>query len=347
MIEVELNNGKIIQMERIRTIEGPGRKETHEEMLLRIMDKATDKLGHVPTFEEAKKCPWMPKRPDLYDKYCNFYDTAVRKVKKLRSNRKAWRKMTPEEKAEVERLEEIGSRRNEVSDVFTRPPNWLAQETKRKGEKRMEEKNTKKKKTRTTKESAEHIAKRQKAKEECIRVVREFARENLRWPTESEIRGFRAEKTPGWMCAQSFNNYFGTRDQWSEAFFPEGLPEGFVEKPAKKSKKKTQVAEPKTQKKKAARTTIEETDEEELLAIVREVKSKDWTEPSMKKRASKHNTPTSSETSKTPREIFLNAVGELLAVVNGAGTGRVDLLMAIQLGDDEPIDFDFSINTLK
>ena len=73
-------------------------------------------------------------------------------------------------------------------------------------------------------------AKVQQQKEEVIKkVIHDFGVENLRWPTEKEIKQFYSNGVPGWEAsAQWIDLRFGPKKEWGELIFPEGLPAGFV-----------------------------------------------------------------------------------------------------------------------
>lgn len=74
------------------------------------------------------------------------------------------------------------------------------------------------------------LAGKGKYTEETIKkVLREFAAENLRWPTDAEIHNFRREGKPGWPSSAEINRRFGNRENWAKLVFPEGLPDGFVQ----------------------------------------------------------------------------------------------------------------------
>lgn len=75
-----------------------------------------------------------------------------------------------------------------------------------------------------------YATKVQQQKEEAIKkVIHDFGVENLRWPTEKEIKQFYSDGVPGWeVSAQWIDLRFGPRKEWGELIFPEGLPAGFV-----------------------------------------------------------------------------------------------------------------------
>lgn len=70
-------------------------------------------------------------------------------------------------------------------------------------------------------------SKKNKNAQEYIKVLREFAEKNLRWPTESEIRRFKAEKISGWLSVATLHRKLGHKKEWAAKLFPDGLPKGF------------------------------------------------------------------------------------------------------------------------
>ena len=58
-------------------------------------------------------------------------------------------------------------------------------------------------------------------------VLRIFAIEHLRWPTQEEINQLSSNKAQGWKSYIWYCKHLGARDTWSEQIFSEGLPKGF------------------------------------------------------------------------------------------------------------------------
>lgn len=71
--------------------------------------------------------------------------------------------------------------------------------------------------------------------EEVKQVIREFAIENLRWPSDKEIHEFNSQGLPGWGSSADLYRRFGGKAAWAKQIFPEGLPSGFIVAAAKKS----------------------------------------------------------------------------------------------------------------
>lgn len=213
VVEIKLNNGKIIR--KSESWEG-----SWEKTLIKIMRTATKDLGHIPSQEEARKHPLMPKDLSLYDKYCISYNWAMGEVRRSWSEI-SWRKMTPEEKVELDRAEAKKIKTSIVNEIFTRKPYWWLDE----------------------KEAQKMTESKEKKQEACKEVLMAFAKENLRWPTFKEINDFRSNNSPGWPWgAAVVRNWFGTQQEWAEQFFPEGLPEGFVSSnKGRRAKKPTPV----------------------------------------------------------------------------------------------------------
>ena len=421
MVEIELNNGE--------TVKAANNRQRPSALLLQIMDEATNKIGHIPTLEEAKSCPWMPKDLNLYDKYCVSYDIAVRTVMRKRKARSQWRKATPEEIKELERLETMKRKREDASKYLPRKPrhapsNSSSAESQFKettGGEIMEDReyyaalvadliiaketiptqrqlskdcdlNYKKmievcgSYDEVIKAAREVLAKRgleidssgkvkrrnlpranterlcltdktgihknkevgqmnESKKEEkrrittqaCKYVLREFALENLRWPTEAEIAEFSQSKRLNWLSGTEIRKRFGVRKEWPSKIFPEGLPDGFNENNRVQAAA-SEVAKSGASTKGAVKTTKKAGAEDSQLAKRGpKPKIKPATVPDVE-----------SEESKTPQELFLDAIEGLLALANKAGGGEITLSMTAQLaGEKEPVRLDFSINTLK
>jgi len=228
MVEIELNNGEIVKSRPKDAANYHDRYEGYREILLRILDEASDKIGYIPSFEEAKNNPWMPQDLDLYNKHCGSYVTAVRTVSKRRSARQKWRKATQDELRELELRE-----KKCPIDSFKLPPGRPTGDRKVKAfRKKMKnaEKIEKKGEEKMGKTGAEIRKERyDRLTEECVEALRNFALENLRWPTDAEIKQRNKDRVPGWPSKAALRDRFGMKVEWGEKVFPEGLPEGFVE----------------------------------------------------------------------------------------------------------------------
>lgn len=99
-------------------------------------------------------------------------------------------------------------------------------------------------------------------KEENLKkAIRGFAEKNLCWPTDKQINEFSKQGTEGWKSSAEVNRLLGTRKEWTEQIFPEGLPEGFIAdnrqktiekaRTSKKAEKPTPAKEPAPAKKPA------------------------------------------------------------------------------------------------
>ena len=308
MVEVELNNGKVIKGQLKDANNYHDRHESYKEVLLRILDEASNKVGYIPTFEEAKNNPWMPKDLDLYDKYCGSYIKAVRVVSRRRSARQKWRKATEDE------LKDLRARENKhhVSDVFrlpfSRPTNDQRATISKKDEKGENEMNNK---TWDEIRKERHL----QVTEDCRRVLREFAQENLRWPTDAEITRFSQKGVPGWSSKAVFRSRFGIKTDWADKIFPEGLPEGFNEANVNRVQK--------------SRTEIEAgiSKMEDGLPT-----SETGVEPS----------PQVIDSSTMIRKIFLDAASKISEVVGGASKANIELAVSVQIEENEPIKLNFS-----
>jgi len=308
MVEVELNNGKVIKSQFKGAVNYRERYEGYEEILLRILNEASSRIGYVPTFEEAKNNPWMPKDLNLYDKYCGSYITAARAVSRRRSARQKWRKATEDELKDLRAREN----RHHVSDVFklpfSRPTNGQRVTVSEKDEKGENEMNNK---TWDEIRKERHL----QVTEDCRRVLREFAQENLRWPTDAEITRFSQKGVPGWSSKAVFRSRFGRKTEWADKIFPEGLPEGFSEANTNRVRK--------------SRTEIEASiskTEDGLLT------SETGVEPS----------PQVIDSSTMIRKIFLDAASKISEVVGGASKANIDLTVSVQIEENEPIKLNFS-----
>ncbi len=422
MVEIELNNGE--------TVKAAYNRQKPSALLFQIMDEATDKIGHTPTLEEAKSCPWMPKDLDSYDKYCVSYDIAVRTVMRKRKARSQWRKATPEETKELERLETIKRKREDASKYLPRKPRHasgnsrsaesqlkettggeimednreyyatlvadliIAKETiptprqlsedydlnyrkmievcgsydkimkaarevlakrgleidsfgkvKRRNLPRVNTEKlclTDKTDIHKNKEvgqmnESKKEEKRRRTTQACKYVLRDFALENKRWPTDAEIAEFSQSKRPDWLSVTEIRKRFGVRNEWPSKIFPEGLPDGFNEN------NRVQAAASEVAKSGAS-----------TKGVVKMTKKAGAEDSQLAKRGSKPKIKPAtvpdveSEESKTPRELFFDAIEGLLALANKAGGGEITLSMTAQLaGEKEPAKLDFSINTLK
>ena len=309
---VELNNGEKFE----RKNYGLNRHENLELFFYRLVNEAADRLGHIPTLEEAKDCPWMPKNLEIFDNYFPSYDFVMRKVEKLRlkqeQNRNAWRKVTPEEKAEIESLEEMKRRRTRVNDVFLKPPTWLMKKSRQENQD-VEESKKQQEIARESKikKGDDSVSRKSWKKEEIAVLMKEFFDKHSRLPEIKEI-----EQMDNWPCVTTIYQVFGKKEDWQRAIDdldPEVLAD-------KKSVAYT-VEDP--------HGTKPETD-----AVARKPENKPKEKP--------------KPLSRTPREIFFSNVEELLEMIDKTGGGKIDLLMSVQLSrEDEPIELSFSINTLK
>ena len=66
--------------------------------------------------------------------------------------------------------------------------------------------------------------------EEIRGTLRQFGMKYLRWPTDKEIHEFSQNNEPGWASSAHIYRQLGSKSSWAEQVFPEGLPEGFVER---------------------------------------------------------------------------------------------------------------------
>lgn len=184
--------------------------ESYERMLVRILKEARDKIGHIPTYKEAKKCPYMPKNMGLYEKRCISYEYAVHELERLDAWNAGWQKPTDSQRAEIELKTELKNKRTRISEIFTQTP-YVAPKTKEVEEMTTDKRND------------------DEQKVELHEAMRSFAEEHLRWPKDQEINAMRDKGLPGWQySAATINRKYGSRKTWANQFFPEGgLPKGF------------------------------------------------------------------------------------------------------------------------
>lgn len=71
----------------------------------------------------------------------------------------------------------------------------------------------------------------QNDKDERIKVVcealRQFGTKNLRWPSDKEIHEMVGRD--GWASSAELYRLLGTKGEWAQQVFPDGIPEGFIE----------------------------------------------------------------------------------------------------------------------
>lgn len=106
-------------------------------------------------------------------------------------------------------------------------------------------------------------------KEENLKkAIREFAEKNLCWPTDKQIHEFCKQGLEGWKSSAEINRLLGTRKEWVELIFPEGLPEGFIADNRRKTIEKARASK-KAEKPAATPTPVITTGDNEIVIPVK------------------------------------------------------------------------------
>ena len=105
------------------------------------------------------------------------------------------------------------------------------------------------------KKEVEKMAYDAQKEENLKKAIRKFAEENLCWPTDKQIHEFCRQGLEGWKSSAEINRLLGTRKEWTEVIFPEGLPEGFIADNRQKAIEKARAAKKPVAKKPAQKPT--------------------------------------------------------------------------------------------
>ncbi len=98
---IKLRNGEYAELK----LEKRESRSGYAILLLQILRGVKERLGYLPSQEEAEQLPDMPENMGLYNKYLISYTVACRELNNRSENAKSWRKPTDEEKKEIEKAE--------------------------------------------------------------------------------------------------------------------------------------------------------------------------------------------------------------------------------------------------
>ena len=291
-VRIELNNGDFFEGEP---------HESYEHVMIRILQSARDRLGYVPSLEEARNCPYMPKDQSIYVKEAGkrkrtktSYSYLCKKLVSMEEARSSWRKATDEEKDQLlsqerKKIPKKAAIRKEVgglhktkaidpeerarllsivvdmyhengdrmpsaralgkNGLFRAAELWnifgdynrlclaVKEAVDMSGDKGNAKGNAEERQTveqqvlvSEIEDSSEKEVKEMNEDRmvEVKKVIVEFAKQNLRWPTENEVNELHRQGVLGWYSSAELYRLFGNKSTWAGQFFPEGLPEGFV-----------------------------------------------------------------------------------------------------------------------
>ena len=204
MNSIKLNNGE--------KVEFPG-EARRGPTLLKILEEAEDRNGGPMTYEEAKKCPYMPERMYFYRNVFGSYGSAQEELAHIRRERKNWRPATEEEKEHLREITEEKRNRQGVAQVFRRPPYAAGKigkaSTEKELEKEVEEVSEQMNEQVTTEEKAKRNYRRKTENDLWDDLRRKYVELGGRCPTLEEI------KADSEMCdSQTYSRRLGA--DWRE-----------------------------------------------------------------------------------------------------------------------------------